>query len=105
MALLKGTLDALVLKSLTFGPMHGFEIIRWIEDGSRREIEVESAALLQALHRLEERRFVTGEWGTTENNRRARYYKLTPAGRAWLRAEAAALTASAAALTALLAQE
>lgn len=105
MALLKGTLDALVLKSLTFGPLHAFEIIRWIEDGSRKEIEVESAALLQALHRLEERRFLSAEWGTTENNRRARYYKLTPAGRAWLRTEAASLRASAAALSALLTQE
>ena len=103
MALLKGTLDALVLKALSFGPRHGFEIIRWIEDGSRGEFAVESAALLQALHRLEERRLLSGAWGVTENNRRARYYSLTPAGRAQLRAETAALTSSVAALRALLA--
>lgn len=105
MALLKGTLEALVLKALTFGPMHGFEIVRWIEDGSRGAIEIESAALLQALHRLEERGRVAAEWGTTENNRRARYYRITPAGRARLRTEAEELRASAAALTALLARE
>lgn len=102
MALLKGTLDVLVLKAVSFGPMHGFEIIRWIEDGSRGEIPVEGAALLQALHRLEERRLLAAEWGVTENNRRARYYTLTPAGRNALRAETTALRNSMAALTALL---
>lgn len=102
MALLKGTLDVLVLKALTFGPMHGFEITRWIEDGSRGEFGIEAAALLQALHRLEERRLLTGEWGVTENNRKARYYSLTPPGRQHLRAETASLKSSVAALTALL---
>ncbi len=102
MALLKGTLDALVLKAVSFGPMHGFEITRWIEDGSRDEFVIEPAALLQALHRLEARRLLTGEWGITGNNRRARYYSLTPAGRAHLRAEAAALKSSTSALMALL---
>lgn len=102
MALLKGTLDALVLKALTFAPMHGFEITRWIEDGSRGEFPIEAAALLQALHRLEERRLLTGAWGVTENNRKARYYSLTPAGRQHLRAETASLKSSVAALTAIL---
>lgn len=102
MALLKGTLDALVLKALSFGPRHGFEIIRWIEDGSDGEFEIEGAALLQALHRLEERRLVGAEWGVTENNRRARYYRLTEAGRVHLRAEAAALRKSVAALGSIL---
>jgi transcriptional regulator len=100
--LIKGTLDALVLKALTLGPRHGFEITRWIEDGSRGEFPIEPAALLQALHRLEERRLVSAAWGTTENNRKARYYSLTAAGRAHLRAETATLTSSVAALTALL---
>ena len=103
MALLKGTLDVLVLKAVSFGPMHGFEITRWIEDGSRGEIPVEGAALLQALHRLEERWLLVGEWGVTENNRRARYYSLTPAGRTHLKAETESLRNSMAALGQLLA--
>lgn len=102
MALLKGTLDVLVLKALSFGPRHGFEITRWIEDGSDGEFPIEPAALLQALHRLEERRLLSAVWGTTENNRRARYYSLTPAGRAHLRAETASLRSSVAALAAIL---
>jgi PadR family transcriptional regulator, regulatory protein PadR len=102
MALLKGTLDVLVLKALSKSPMHGFEITRWIDEGSHGEFEIEAAALLQALHRLEERRLLTGSWGTTENNRKARYYSLTPAGRAHLRAETVALKSSVAALAAIL---
>lgn len=102
MPLLKGTLDALVLKALSFGPRHGFQIIRWIEDGSQREFEVEAAALLQALHRLESRRLVTAAWDTTENNRRARYYTLTSQGRAELRGQTIELRNSVAALSALL---
>jgi transcriptional regulator len=100
--LIKGTLDALVLKALSFGPRHGFEISRWIEDGSEGEFLIEPAALLQALHRLEERHLVTAAWGTTENNRKARYYTLTPGGRAHLRTETATLKSSVAALTTLL---
>jgi transcriptional regulator len=102
MALLKGTLDVLVLKALSFGPMHGFEITSFLEDGSGGEFAIEAAALLQALHRLEERRFLTGAWGITENNRRARYYSLTPAGRARLRAETVAIKSSVVALAAIL---
>ena len=87
MALLKGTLDILVLKSLSWTPMHAFEITTWIEDRSTGRVEVDDAALLQALHRLEERRMLAAEWGVTKNGRRARYYKLTPAGRAFLKSE------------------
>ncbi|MFN8570794.1 MAG: helix-turn-helix transcriptional regulator [Gemmatimonadaceae bacterium] len=105
MPLLKGTLDALALKALSFGSMHAFEIIRWIEDGSRGEIEVETAALLQALHRMEERSHLSGEWGITDNNRRARFYKITPAGRAFLRSETESLRASVTALSGLLARD
>jgi len=86
-ALLKGTLDVLVLKTLSWTPMHAFEIISWIEDRSNGRVEVEDAALLQALRRLEERRLLAAEWGVTKNGRRARYYRLTPTGRAFLRAE------------------
>lgn len=100
--LIKGTLDVLVLKAVSTCPMHGFEITRWIEAGSGGEFGIEAAALLQALHRLEERRLLGAAWGITENNRKARYYSLTTAGRIYLRAETAALKNSVAALTAIL---
>src|SRR3982751_429639 len=87
MALLKGTLDVLVLKTLSWAPMHAFEITTWIEERSTGRVAVDDAALLQALHRLEEPKLVPAEWGITKNGRRARYYKLTNAGRAHFRAE------------------
>lgn len=86
--LLKGTLDLLTLKALSWGPMHGYGIATWLEQRSGGELGVDDSALYQALHRLEERRLVEAEWGVTENNRRARYYRLTPAGEKHLRAEA-----------------
>ena len=91
MALLKGTLDPLVLKTLSWTPMHAFEITTWLEDRSDGRVQVDDAALLQALHRLEERRLIVAEWGVTKNGRRARYYRITPAGRDYLRAESARL--------------
>jgi len=91
MALLKGTLDVLVLKTLSWGPMHGFEITQWLEARSNGRLDVTDAALLQALHRLEERGLLLGEWGITKNERKARYYRLTAAGRTQLRTETAAL--------------
>ena len=87
LSLIKGTLDILVLKTLSWGAMHGFEITSWLEDRSGGTLDVEDSALYQALHRLEERGLVSAEWGMTENNRRARYYNLTRAGRAHLRDE------------------
>ena len=87
--LLKGTLDLLVLKALTWGPMHGFGILSWLESSSSGTIGVEDSALYQALHRLEARELVVAEWGVTENNRRARWYRLTTAGRQRLRQETA----------------
>ena len=87
LSLVKGTLDVLVLKTLSWGAMHGFEITSWLEDRSGGALDVEDSALYQALHRLEERGLVVAEWGVTENNRRARYYTLTRAGRAHLREE------------------
>ena len=86
-ALVRGTLDALVLKTLTWGPMHGFEITTWIEQRSGGRLDVEDSALYQALRRLEERELIEAEWGVTDNNRKARYYRITVAGRAHLRAE------------------
>jgi PadR family transcriptional regulator, regulatory protein PadR len=85
--LLKGTLDLLVLKTLTWGAMHGFAISSWLDEHSNGTVGVDDSALYQALHRLEGRGYVTAEWGITENNRRARFYTLTTAGRRHLRAE------------------
>ena len=87
--LVKGTLDVLVLKALSWTPMHGFEITTWLEGRSSGVLGVQDSALYQALHRLEARGLATAEWGVTENNQRARYYKLTRAGRAHLAAETA----------------
>jgi transcriptional regulator len=105
MALLKGTLDVLVLKTLSWGPMHAFEITKWLEDRSGGRLTVEDAALVQALHRLEERRILIAEWAITEKGRRARYYRLSSAGRAHLRAETKRLTEYADALTTILAAQ
>lgn len=91
MPFLKGTLDPLVLKTLSWTPMHAFEITTWIEERSGGRVVVDDAALLQALHRMEERRLIRAEWGVTKNGRRARYYQITTAGRAYLRAESARL--------------
>jgi transcriptional regulator len=90
-ALLRGTLDVLVLKALSWGPMHGFEITAWLEERSGGRLTIVDAALLQGLHRMEARELITAEWGVTPNGRRARYYSLTRAGRAQLRAESEAL--------------
>jgi transcriptional regulator len=85
--LVKGTLDILVLKTLSWGTMHGFEITCWLEERSSNQLAIDDSALYQALHRMEGRGLVEAEWGMTENNRRARFYKLTAAGRAHLRRE------------------
>ncbi len=88
MALLKGTLDVLVLKTLSWGPRHGYAIARWIRDTSDAAITVEDRALYLALHRLESDGLVEAEWGLSENNRKAKYYALTRAGRRQLAEEA-----------------
>jgi PadR family transcriptional regulator len=85
--IVKGTVDTLVLKALCWTPMHGFEITRWIESRSQGALDIRDSALYQALHRLEERDLVTAEWGVTENNQRARYYRITRAGRSRLAAD------------------
>jgi len=87
--LLQGTLDMLVLKSLQIGPMHGWGITERVESGSRNVLELNQGSLYPALYRLEKQGFVRSEWNVTENNRRARYYSLTPAGRRQLAAERA----------------
>jgi len=85
--LLKGTLDLLALKALSWEPSHGYGIATWLEERSGGALGVDDSAIYQALHRLEERRLVKAEWGMTENNRRARYYRLTDRGEKHLRAE------------------
>ena len=84
---LKGTLDLLVLRALSWTPMHGFEIVTWLERAGNGSLELDDSALYQAVYRLEERGYLQADWGVTENNRRARYYKITTAGRSYLRAE------------------
>ena len=89
LAVVKGTLDVLVLKALAWGPMHGFEVAAWLEERSTGALARDDSGLYQALYRLEGRRLVTAEWGVTENNRQARYYTLTAAGKKRLAEERA----------------
>jgi PadR family transcriptional regulator PadR len=83
----KGTLDVIVLRALAWAPMHGFEIAEWIGESTRHQLGLTDAAVYQALYRMERRGLVRAEWRTTDNNRRARYYRLTAAGTAHLRDE------------------
>jgi len=85
--MLQGTLDLLILKTLALGPAHGHTIAYAIERRSDDVLQVEHGSLYPALHRLEDRGWITSFWGTSENNRRARYYRLTPAGRKQLTAQ------------------
>ncbi|HEY4219118.1 MAG TPA: PadR family transcriptional regulator [Gemmatimonadaceae bacterium] len=93
--LLQGTLTMMVLKALTWGPMHGYAIVRWLEQASDSALRIEDGSLYPTLYRLEERALVTSEWGTSDNNRRAKFYSLTPAGRKHLRVQLAAWHRSA----------
>jgi transcriptional regulator len=90
--LLQGTLDVLVLKTLSWGPRHGYAVARWIAETTDDALAVEEGALYTALHRLEKRGLIESEWGLSENNRRAKYYQLTSDGRAALRAQTARWT-------------
>ena len=85
--MLMGTLDVLVLKTLAIGPAHGHTIAHAIERRSEDVLQVEHGSLYPALHRLEDRGWIASFWGTSENNRRARYYRLTPRGRKQLEAQ------------------
>jgi transcriptional regulator len=86
---LQGTLDMLVLKSLQLGPMHGWGITERLELGSENVLQVGQGSLYPALYRLERQGFIASEWGTTDNNRQARFYRLTPAGKKRLAEERA----------------
>src|ERR1044071_8619279 len=99
---IKGTLDVLALRALTLSPMHGFEIVEWLEQAAGGSLQIEDSALYQALYRLEERGHLKASWGVTANNRRARYYEITPKGRAHLQAETANWLQYAQVVTAIL---
>ena len=79
--LLHGTLDALILKTLAWGPRHGYAIARWIEAIGADALKIEEGSLYPALYRMTQKRWIKGAWGVSENNRRAKFYQLTPAGR------------------------
>ena len=100
--LLKGTLDLLIMKALSWGPMHGYAVATWLEERSDGSLGIDDSALYQALQRMEGRGWLSAEWGTSENNRRARYYKLTAAGRQRLRADAATWMRYTESVTAIL---
>jgi PadR family transcriptional regulator PadR len=85
--MLQGTLDLLILRTLLFGPIHGHAIAKSIERASQDVLQVDHGSLYPALQRLERRGLITAKWGTSENNRRARYYRLTAAGRRQLTSE------------------
>ena len=99
---IKGTLDVLVLKALSWGPGHGYAVSRWIRDVTDEALSIEEGALYPALHRLEQRGWIAAEWGLSDNNRRARYYKLTPQGRQQLRREVSSWDRFAAAVSKVL---
>ncbi len=101
--LLQGTLDVLILKTLSWGPRHGYAVARWLLDTSGDVLRVEEGALYPALHRLERQGWIEAEWGLSENNRRAKYYQLTSAGRQQLRSKATSWARYAAAVSRVLA--
>jgi len=86
--LLKGTLDLLILKALTFGPRHGYGIARWLEESSHDLLHIEEGSLYPALSRLQKRGLIGSEWGASETNRKAKYYRLTRQGRSQLDTQA-----------------
>jgi PadR family transcriptional regulator PadR len=87
LAVAKGTLDMIVLRALSWAPMHGFEIVEWVEANATHAIDITDAAVYQSVYRMEQRGLVAASWGLTANNRRARYYKVTADGAAYLRTE------------------
>ena len=99
---LRGTLDMLILKAVSWGAAHGYAVARWIERATDDVLRIEEGSLYPALHRLETRGWIAAEWGTSENNRRAKYYRLTPKGRSQLRLETATWTRFAQAVFAAL---
>ena len=101
-SLLHGTLDALVLKTLSRGPLHGYAIARWIEERSKDALQIEEGSLYPALYRMEARGLLSASWGTSELGRRAKFYALTAKGRARLAQETKAWKAFANAVSEVL---
>jgi PadR family transcriptional regulator PadR len=79
--LLQGTLDLIILKALIWGPSHGYAVARWVAETTAGDLQVEEGALYTALHRMERRGWITAEWGLSDNNRKAKFYRLTAVGR------------------------
>ena len=100
--LLPGTLDLLILKAVSLGPLHGYGVLLRIEQITRGALQIEQGALYPALYRLEHQGLLDTEWGTSDNNRRAKYYTLTATGRKRLKEEAESWNRTAAAMTAAL---
>ena len=100
--LLRSSLDLLILKALSWTPMHGYAISEWIDDATQSVLLVEEGTLYPALHRLERRGWIKSEWGVSANNRRAKFYAMTAAGRARLRAESRVWQRNAEAIAAAL---
>jgi transcriptional regulator len=100
--LLPGTLDLLILKAVSLGPLHGYGVLLRIEQITHGALLVEQGALYPALYRLEHQGLLDSEWGTSDNNRRAKFYTLTPAGRRRLKSETDSWNRTAAAMTAAL---
>ncbi|MBN9660541.1 MAG: PadR family transcriptional regulator [Acidobacteria bacterium] len=98
----RGTLDVIILKTLSWGPLHGYAIAQWIRQQTDEAILVEEGALYPALYRMEDKGWIDAEWGLSENNRRAKYYRLTPAGHERLASEARTWENYAAAIAKIL---
>jgi transcriptional regulator len=97
--LLQGTLELLVLKTLSWGPMHGYAVASWIEQATDDVLRVEEGSLYPALYRMTRKGWIAGDWGVSENNRRAKFYRLTPEGRAQLLEQSTGWQRLAAAVT------
>jgi PadR family transcriptional regulator, regulatory protein PadR len=100
--LLQGTLDLLVLKTVAWEPMHGYDVSRWIARATNNDLQIEEGALYTALHRLEKRGWLSSEWGLSENNRKAKFYRLSAAGRRQLAAKTEMWTRYSGAVTRVL---
>lgn len=102
LTILRGTLDILVLQAVSAKALHGFEISLWLDQHSSESLHLDDSALYQALHRLEQRGYLLGDWGVSDNNRRAKYYRLTAEGRTYLARERERLLSFASTITSLL---
>ena len=100
--LLRGTLETLILKSIVQGPRHGYAIARWLEDATSDVLQIEDGSLYPALYRLEARELIAAEWGMSELGRRAKFYRITPAGRKRLAASTAEWSRFASAVSKIL---